>query len=85
VKPPPTAGAVSSLVPLPEMLSELAASGPSSKTVERNYDQAIAKLGTELDILQRVPIEDIFACWIAAARRSNRTAARWERDPRGRL
>ena len=59
VKPPPTAGAVSSLVPLPEMLSELAASGPTSKAVERNYDQAIAKLGAELDILQRVPIEDI--------------------------
>jgi DNA helicase II / ATP-dependent DNA helicase PcrA len=59
VQPPPTAGAVSSLVPLPEMLSEIVASGPSSKAVQQNYDQAIAKLGAELDILQHVPVEDI--------------------------
>jgi len=57
--PPPTAGEVSNLVPLPEILSELAASGPSSQKVERNYDQAIAKLGAELSILQEVPVEDI--------------------------
>jgi DNA helicase-2/ATP-dependent DNA helicase PcrA len=57
--PPPTAGQVSNLVPLPEILSELAASGPSSQKVERNYDQAIAKLGAELAILQEVPVEDI--------------------------
>src|SRR5262245_6315779 len=59
VVPPPTAGAVSNLVPLPEVLSELAASGPSSRTVERNYDQALARLGSELSILQQVPTEDI--------------------------
>jgi DNA helicase II / ATP-dependent DNA helicase PcrA len=35
--PPPTAGEVSSLVALPEVLGELAATGPQSKTVERNY------------------------------------------------
>jgi len=58
-KPPPTAGAVSSLVPLPEMLSEITASGTGSKAVEQSYDLAIAKLGAELDILQRVPVEDI--------------------------
>ena len=57
--PPPTAGAVSNLVPLPEVLSELAASGPASRTVERNYDQALARLGSELSILQSVPTEDI--------------------------
>ncbi|MGZ3328290.1 MAG: UvrD-helicase domain-containing protein [Xanthobacteraceae bacterium] len=57
--PPPTAGAVSSLVPLPEILSELTASGTASRTVERGYDQAIAKLGPELSILQSVPVEDI--------------------------
>mgnify|MGYP003693775533 CR=1 FL=1 len=38
--PPPTAGAVSSLVPLPEILSELTASGTASRTtVARSYDQ----------------------------------------------
>jgi DNA helicase-2/ATP-dependent DNA helicase PcrA len=57
--PPPTAGEVSNLVPLPEILSEIVASGPGSRTVERNYDQAIAKLGAELSILQAVPVEDI--------------------------
>ena len=57
--PPPTAGAVSSLVPLPEILSELTASGTASRAVERGYDQAIAKLGPELSILQSVPVEDI--------------------------
>ena len=56
---PPTAGAVSSLVPLPEVLSEIASSGPASRTVERNYDQALARLGSELSILQSVPTEDI--------------------------
>ena len=57
--PPPTAGQVSNLVPLPEILSEIVASGVKSQAVERNYDQAIAKLGAELSILQAVPVEDI--------------------------
>ena len=56
---PASAGAVSSLVPLPEMLSEIAMSGPTSQAVVQSYDQAIAKLGAELDILQAVPVEDI--------------------------
>src|SRR4029078_2948051 len=57
--PPPTARAVSSLLPLPEILSELTASGTASRTVARGYDQAIAKLGPELSILQSVPAEDM--------------------------
>src|SRR5258707_654841 len=57
--PPPTAGEVTNLVPLPEILSELTASGVATRTVERSYDQAIAKLGPELSILQSVPAEDI--------------------------
>src|SRR5262249_38763067 len=57
--PPPSAGTVSSLVPLPEILSELTASGAASRAVGRGYDQAIAKLGSELSILQSVPVEDI--------------------------
>ncbi|MGA7489140.1 MAG: endonuclease Q family protein, partial [Xanthobacteraceae bacterium] len=57
--PPPTAGAVSNLVPLPEILSELAASGPASRAVTAGYDQVIAKLGAELSILKAVPVEDI--------------------------
>jgi uncharacterized protein (TIGR00375 family) len=57
--PPPTAGEVSNLVPLPEMLSEIAASGPSSKAVARRYGEVMTRLGPELDILQKVPVEDI--------------------------
>jgi DNA helicase-2/ATP-dependent DNA helicase PcrA len=57
--PPATAGTVSNLVPLPEILSELTASGAASRAVARGYDQAIAKLGSELSILQSVPVEDI--------------------------
>jgi DNA helicase-2/ATP-dependent DNA helicase PcrA len=57
--PPPTAGEVSNLVALPEMLGELAATGPQSKTVERNYGRLLAALGSELSILQSVPLEDI--------------------------
>src|SRR5262245_33395083 len=57
--PPPSAGTVSNLVPLPEILSELTESGPASRAVARGYDEAIAKLGPELSILQSVPVEDI--------------------------
>jgi uncharacterized protein (TIGR00375 family) len=57
--PPATAGEASNLVPLPEMIAEIAGSGVGSKAVEGSYDQAIAKLGAELDILQQVPAEDI--------------------------
>ena len=58
-KPPPSAGDVSNLVPLPEILSELTDSGVASRAVERSYDQALAKLGPELSILQSVPVDDI--------------------------
>lgn len=57
--PPSTAGEVSNLVSLPEILSELVSSGPSSKAVERNYDRLIATLGSELSILGTIPVEDI--------------------------
>jgi uncharacterized protein (TIGR00375 family) len=59
IKPPPSAGAVSNLVPLPEILSEITGSGVGTKSVEQGYDQAIAKLGAELAVLQEVPCEDI--------------------------
>ena len=57
--PPPTAGEVSNLVPLPELLGEIANTGPASKTVERGYGRMLANLGSELSILQSVPLEDI--------------------------
>ena len=57
--PPPTAGEITSLVPLPEILSELLSTGVASKAVERSYDRVIGTLGAELDILGAVPVEDI--------------------------
>lgn len=57
--PPSTAGRVSSLVPLPEILSELVGAGPSSKKVERVYDKLVSTLGSELSILDSIPTDEI--------------------------
>jgi DNA helicase II / ATP-dependent DNA helicase PcrA len=47
------------LVPLPEILAELHGVGRTSKAVERSFSQIVAKLGPELDILERMPLEEI--------------------------
>jgi DNA helicase II / ATP-dependent DNA helicase PcrA len=57
--PPATAGAVTSLTPLPEILSELLESGVASQGVSRAYDRVTAALGPELTILEQAPIEDV--------------------------
>ncbi|HMK78984.1 MAG TPA: endonuclease Q family protein, partial [Xanthobacteraceae bacterium] len=57
--PPATAGKVCNLVPLPEVLGEISASGVGSKTVERIYQRVTAALGPELSLLSEVPLEDI--------------------------
>ncbi len=57
--PPATAGEVLSLVPLPEVLSEIVGAGPASQKVARRYDRLLSSLGSELSILEDVPIEDI--------------------------
>ncbi|WP_088563054.1 UvrD-helicase domain-containing protein [Arboricoccus pini] len=57
--PPPTAGAVTSLVPLPEILSEIMQSGVATKRVAHAYDRATAALGPELALLEMLPLEDI--------------------------
>jgi DNA helicase-2/ATP-dependent DNA helicase PcrA len=56
---PPTAGVVESLVPLPEILSEIYGVGPKSKRVTESYNRLIAQLGPELDILTTMPLEEI--------------------------
>ncbi|HKA74734.1 MAG TPA: UvrD-helicase domain-containing protein [Xanthobacteraceae bacterium] len=58
-QPPATAGSVSNLVPLPEILSEITQSGAATKTVEQGYNRVLASLGPELALLQEVPVEDI--------------------------
>jgi DNA helicase II / ATP-dependent DNA helicase PcrA len=57
--PPPTAGVATSLVPLPEILSEVIEAGVASQGVTRAYDRVVAALGPELSLLEDVPIEDI--------------------------
>src|SRR5690606_39141376 len=59
--PPATAGTARSLVPLPEILSEITGTGVGSKATTHIYDRTIAALGPELEILDAVPREDIAA------------------------
>ncbi len=55
----PDDGAVSSLVPLPELLSEIAGVGPASRAVARRYGRLTGALGAELPILETIPLEDV--------------------------
>ena len=57
--PPGTAGPMRSLVPLPEILSEIHQVGPKSKTVARHYESLLGRLGPELPLLDTLPLEDI--------------------------
>ena len=57
--PPDTAGAVRSLVPLPEMLSEILSVGPKSKRVAAHYERLLDRLGPELHLINDVPLEDV--------------------------
>ncbi|AEI38499.1 MAG: UvrD-helicase domain-containing protein [Zymomonas mobilis subsp. pomaceae] len=57
--PPSTAGKFSSLVPLPEILSELWGVGPTSRKVTQAYQRSLSLLGSELAILETVAIEDM--------------------------
>ena len=56
---PETAGAVQSLVPLPEILSEILHVGPKSKKVGQHYEGLLNQLGPELQLINNVPLEDI--------------------------
>ncbi|MCP2257597.1 TIGR00375 family protein [Streptoalloteichus tenebrarius] len=56
---PATAGEFHSLVPLPEIMSEILGVGPRSKKVLGEIATLTAALGPELAILQDVPVEDI--------------------------
>ena len=51
-----------SLVPLPEVISACMGYSTASKKVQGCFEQMIQTLGTEFDILQNVPSEDIKSC-----------------------
>ncbi|MEM9494318.1 MAG: endonuclease Q family protein, partial [Myxococcota bacterium] len=48
-----------SLVPLPEVIAELVGTGPGSKSVARNYEDLLSRLGSEFHILERAPLDDL--------------------------
>jgi DNA helicase-2/ATP-dependent DNA helicase PcrA len=50
-----------SLIPLPEVLSELMDCGPATKKVISSYEALLSGLGPELKILMDTPLEDIAA------------------------
>jgi len=50
-----------SLIPLPEIISEIVQVGKASKKVMGEYIRLLERLGPELAILERMPIEDIAA------------------------
>jgi DNA helicase-2/ATP-dependent DNA helicase PcrA len=57
--PPVTAGSMKSLVPLSEVLAELAQVGAKSKRVARQYESLLGQLGPELILLNDTPLDDI--------------------------
>jgi DNA helicase-2/ATP-dependent DNA helicase PcrA len=56
--PPRTAGEVRSLVPLPEILSEIEGVGPKSKRVSEGYERLVSRLGPELAILSDLSLDE---------------------------
>ncbi|HSU82253.1 MAG TPA: UvrD-helicase domain-containing protein, partial [Thermoanaerobaculia bacterium] len=56
---PPRPVPFRSLVQLPEILGEIQGVGPKSRSVEAAASQLVGKLGPEIDILERLPLEDV--------------------------
>ena len=48
-----------SIIPLKEMISEIMGVGPNSKTVTKKYIDTLSTLGSELDILLKIPTDEI--------------------------
>jgi superfamily I DNA/RNA helicase len=57
-RPPGSAG-YTCLVQLPEVMSEILATGPKSKKVTGEVNRLVAALGPELSVLRDVPLEEI--------------------------
>jgi DNA helicase-2/ATP-dependent DNA helicase PcrA len=56
---PPTAAGWRNLLPLDEIVAEVAGVGRTSKTVRRTVDTMVELLGPELPILERLPLDAI--------------------------
>ncbi len=57
--PPRGAPPFRNMIPLEEILAEVLRAGPQTQTVQRRYEELLARLGPELVILDAVPLEDI--------------------------
>ena len=55
----PDAPLVFSLIPLPEILSEMLGVGPASKEVMRQYSRIIAHFGSEFTLMLQTPLDEI--------------------------
>lgn len=47
------------IIPLPEIISEIKGTSPSSKKVAHSFQQAISAFGNEFTLLKEVPVEEI--------------------------
>ncbi|MGA1874925.1 MAG: UvrD-helicase domain-containing protein [bacterium] len=56
---PDSAPPFESIIPLPKILADLYQTGEKSKKVQRIYLQLLSTLGSELDILRTIPLEEI--------------------------
>lgn len=56
---PPRARPFESLVPLPEVLGEVLGVGAASDSVQRLYHRLLDRLGSEVHILRKAPLEDL--------------------------
>jgi ATP-dependent DNA helicase UvrD/PcrA len=56
---PPGAAGFTNLIQLPEIMSEILATGPKSKKVTGEIGRLVAALGPELSILRDVPLDDL--------------------------
>ena len=55
----PNAHPFYSIIPLPEIISELVGVGPNSKRVQKEYQRLLTELGPELSILLELPLDEI--------------------------
>ena len=71
------------LVPLPEVVAEVAGVGPASKTVRGTVDAMLERLGPELPLLERLPLEAVAAAGFPAVAEAIGKVRRGEvvRDP----
>jgi DNA helicase II / ATP-dependent DNA helicase PcrA len=56
---PECAADFKSIIPLPEVISEIMQAGPASQGICKNYEELVSRLGPELDILNTHPLDQI--------------------------